>query len=151
MSTLMPGGVRRLARAAAASAALIAASACNRAAEQPPKVPLNASTSGSASSGQANPHEQLAPEARVALDSGNVAFRAGKYERALAQYRAAAKAESKSAAPFYGIYMVAQKLGNKGLADSVMAVIRERSGAGTALTDTSMAKMHNVAKAKPST
>jgi len=149
MSTLMPGGVRRLARAAAASAALIAASACNRAAEQP-KVPLNASTSGSASSGQANPHEQLAPEARVALDSGNVAFRAGKYELALAQYRAAAKAEGKSSAPFYGIYMVAQKLGNKTLADSVMAVIRDRSGAGNALTDTAMAKMHNVAKAKPS-
>ena len=144
MSILTPGGTRRLARAAAASAALLIASACSRTAEQP-KVPLD-----QARSGQQNPHEQLTPDARVALDSGNAAFRAGKYDAALAQYRAAAKAEQKSAAPFFGIYMVAQKTGNKQLADSAIGVIRERaSGTATMLTDSSMAKMHE--KGKPST
>ena len=149
MSTLMAGGVRRLARAAAASAALLAASACNRAAEQP-KVPLTPSTNGSAASGQENPHELLAPQARVALDSGNVAFRAGKYDAALTQYRVAAKEDQKSAAPFFGIYMVAQKVGNQKLADSAMAVIRTRSGNATMLTDTSMAKVHEGLAKKPS-
>ena len=150
MSTLTPGGVQRALRVTAAGAALIAASACNRAAEQP-KVPLNAAASGTAASAQQNPHTELAPEARIALDSGNVAFRAKKYDAALSQYRVAAKADEKSAAALYGIYMVAEKLGNKVLADSAMSVIRERSGATTALTDTSMAKMHGSATGKPST
>lgn len=146
MSKLTSSGSRRLARAAVMSAALIVAGACNRAADQP-KVPLNQSEGGSQTA-QQSPHEQLTPEGRTALDSGNVAFRAGKYDAALKQYRLAANAEPKSAAPFFGIYMVALKQNNKPLADSVMAVIRSRAS-GSALTDSAMAKMHEAQRVKP--
>jgi hypothetical protein len=150
MSILIQSGARRVACAVLASTGWMVAVGCGRASDQP-KVPLNQATSEGQTTTQANPHEQLAPAARAALDSGNVAFRAGKYDAALAQYRIAAKAEKTSAAPFFGIYMVAQKLGNKPLADSVMTVIKERaSGTATLLTDTAMAKMHNPVKGQPS-
>lgn len=131
---------RRLAGAALATAAL-ALGACSRVQEQP-KVPLSQAVEGSAASTQQNPHDALAPEARTALDAGNAAFRAGKLDDALTQYRLAAKAEPDNAAPYYGIYMVAQKKGDKKLMETAMADVQAHSKGSKMLTDSSMAKVH---------
>jgi hypothetical protein len=103
-----------------ASVVLASASlACSRAAE-PPKVPLAQATVASADTGV---RDALPPAARVALDSGNLEFRAGRYDAALVQYRRAANVLPEDSAPLYGIYMVAKKVGNAPLADSVSAKI----------------------------
>lgn len=71
--------------------------------------------------------------ARLALDRGNEAFRAGRYEDALMHYRTAARAEPSSAAPQYGIHMAARKLDDAALADSARSAIAR-------LTDTAAAR-----------
>lgn len=58
------------------------------------------------------------------LDSGNTAYRAGEYERALAHYRAAADLEEEAAAPWFGVYMAYSALGRE---DSARAAL-ERAG-----------------------
>ena len=128
---------RRAARLSIAAAALTAI-ACSKG--EQPKVPLAQATQ---SQPAANPHDALPPEARTAIDSGNVEYRAGRYDAALAQYQLAAKAAPTNAAPYFGVYMVAKKLNKKELADSAMAAIRSRAtGNGQMLTDSTMAKMH---------
>jgi hypothetical protein len=68
----------------------------------------------------------LGTAARSALDRGNAEYRAGRYESALAHYRAAAAAASASAAPWFGLFMAAKKLGNEALADSARAEMAKR-------------------------
>ncbi len=58
------------------------------------------------------------------LDSGNTAYRAGDYERALAHYRAATDLEEEAAAPWFGVYMAYSALGRE---DSARAAL-ERAG-----------------------
>ena len=128
---------RRAARVTLAAAAL-AAIACSKG--EQPKVPLAQATQ---SQPAANPHDALPPDARTAIDSGNAEYRAGRYAAALTQYQLAAKAAPDNAAPYFGVYMVAKKLNNKGLADSAMAQIRSKAtGTGQMLTDSTMTKMH---------
>lgn len=83
----------------------------------------------------------LTPLAAAQLDSGNVAFRAQRYDEALAYYRAATIAVPQHASPWYGIYMVAQATGNQGLADSASRAVRRRDTGGE-LQDTGVAKAH---------
>jgi hypothetical protein len=123
-------------------AAAITIVACSRQASQP-KVPLGQAPAPAASHQVADP---LPPAARGALDQGNQRFRAGQYEAALASYREAAKAAPSEAAPYFGVLMVAQKLGNKALADSASKAIAARDGDQQMLTDSSMRALHN---AKP--
>ena len=128
-------------------AAAMVALACKGA--EPPKQPLG----GGAARGPrhrtlANPHNMLPPEAKTALDSGNQLYRAGKYKLALAQYRLAAKLAPANAAPYYGIYMAADKLGDKKLADSAMAAVNARADNATPMfNDSLMKKTHLDAKA----
>jgi len=75
----------------------------------------------------------LPAAAKAALDSGNAQYRAGKYEGALASYRAAAKAAPTEAAPWFGIYMAASKLGRAKEAAEAQAKINELSGDSSAL------------------
>ena len=135
-----------LARVAALATALAAVAACSRSDERP-KVPLGEITAQP----QASPApESLSDAARAALDSGNVAFRAGRYQAALASYRHASSAAPASAAPFFGIYMAAQKLGNRALADSANAEIAHRTATTTPmLGDSSMKALHTAVPAKP--
>lgn len=130
---------RRLAGATLAAAA-IALAACSRASE-PPKIPLNQAADASAEA-TPNPHDLLVPAARTALDSANASFRAGDYQAALTQYRSAAKAQPENVAPYYGVYMVAQKLGDKKLAASAMAEVQSRAKGSKLLTDTGVTKVH---------
>lgn len=58
------------------------------------------------------------------LDSGNTAYRAGDYERALSHYRAAAELEEEAAAPWFGVYMAYSALERE---DSARAAL-ERAG-----------------------
>ena len=82
----------------------------------------------------------VVPRAREALDRGNAAFRRHDYPAALRDYRAAAEATPASAAPYFGVYMVARKVGNPALADSAMREISRLSG--TTLTTPEVEKLH---------
>lgn len=84
----------------------------------------------------------LPPLAAAALDSANVAFRAGQLADALTAYRAAAAAAPMHAAPLYGIYMVAKKTGNEALADSALAAVRVRTPGGGTLTGDEITATH---------
>jgi Flp pilus assembly protein TadD len=75
----------------------------------------------------------LPAAAQAALDAGNEAYRAGRFEDALAEYNKAVVASPTSAAPYYGVLMVAQKTGNAALADSASAMIRKLSGEDAAV------------------
>lgn len=75
----------------------------------------------------------LPAAARAALDSGNAQYRAGKFEAALASYRAAAKAAPKEAAPWFGIYMATNRLGRTKDAADAQRMINALSGDSAAL------------------
>lgn len=66
----------------------------------------------------------LSPAVSAKLDSGNTAYRAGDYERALSHYRAAADLEEDAAAPWFGVYMAYSAMGRE---DSARAAL-ERTG-----------------------
>ena len=118
--------------------------ACSREAS-PPKTPLAQAQPAAATQAAA---DALPSAARSALDQGNADYRAGKFQAALDSYRAAAKAAPTEAAPYFGVLMVAQKLGNKSLADSASRAIAERNGDGQMLTDSSMRALHAAGQAK---
>ncbi len=84
----------------------------------------------------------LPPTTRAALDAGNTEFRAKQYAAALGHYRLAALSSPGEAAPFYGIYMAAQALNNRPLADSAVAEIRGRTGGTGPFNDTSLRALH---------
>ena len=71
----------------------------------------------------------LPPESQAALDSGNTFFRNRAYAAALKQYRRVSVLSPRSAAAFYGIYMVAQATHDTKLADSAVAGIRASNAA----------------------
>jgi hypothetical protein len=145
MSELSRGAVRAL-TIMALPALLVAA--CSKQAE-PPKQPLSQLVAPGGDS-QANPHTTMSPEARAALDSGNAQYRAGKYAEALKSYRQSSSLAPLNAAPFFGIYMAAAKLGNKALADSATAEIRRRGeGTSAMLTDSALQNLHAKGQAKP--
>jgi len=64
--------------------------------------------------------------ARVALDSANALFRAKRYAHALEKYRLSARLAPGEQAPLIGMLMVAAKLDDKRLTDSVDAVLRRK-------------------------
>jgi len=60
----------------------------------------------------------MSPEAVARLDSGNVAYRAGDYESAMAHYRRVTELEPDASAGWFGVSMVQRALGNQASADS---------------------------------
>jgi hypothetical protein len=66
---------------------------------------------------------------------------------ALEAYREAGRAAPGSAAPYFGIYMAAQKLGKTSLADSASALIQVLSGNAAGLSDNAVQQAHTGAKA----
>ena len=104
-------------------------------------APAVVRTDGGAAASASAGEEELAPLARTALDEGNTAFKAGKYDVALSRYRVAAGHAPRSTAPWFGIYMAAKAMGNATLADSAMAVIRRRGGSDT-WSDTTLRQLH---------
>lgn len=147
-----PAPSRRGMRALLVSTLVIAAGCAPEEEKDPPRQSLrslaaeapSATTTASSPATEAPPTAahpvEVAPLARAALDRGNAAFRRQDYGAAMRDYRAAAAAEPKSAAPYYGVYMVALKVGNKTLADSAMREIQRLSG--TTLMTPDVEKLH---------
>lgn len=109
------------------------ATACTK--QDAPKVDLGAKAAYDSAA------VALSPASKVALDSGNVLFRAKLYEAALAQYRVASKGSPGHAAPLFGMYMVARATNNPKMADSVLAEIRAHNAVPPhELIDTAAAK-----------
>lgn len=69
--------------------------------------------------------DELPPEVREALDSGNVTYRRGDYEAALEHYNRAVEMDDRVAAGWFGIYMAQLALGNPEAADSAMVRAQE--------------------------
>lgn len=119
--------------------ALLATGACKSQSQS--KTPLGQMVAQPDST--ANPHTTLSPDARAALDSGNAQYKAGRYKDALASYRKSSELAPLNAAPFFGIYMAAEKLGNKSLADSASLEIKRRQNPNTEmLTDSALQNLH---------
>ena len=100
----------------------LALSACSQ--KEAPKVPLGSAQAAPGGPNQP-PMDAITGEARVALDSGNVLFRAKAYDQALAQYERAAKAAPTELAPLLGIMMVADVTKNSKLAETTLPRIRK--------------------------
>jgi len=98
---------------------------CGRDGDEAPMVPLGQPT------GQQAPGPTITGEAKVALDSANVLFRARAYDLALAQYRRSADLVPTDVTPLMGVLMVAQATNDSRLADSTMARIRELDPSAT--------------------
>lgn len=110
-----------------------------RVSKESPKVPLESAIASAAPTDTADARAgHLPAPARAAIDRANAEYRAGNYAEALASYRAAVTAAPNEPAAYFGIYMVAQKQGNKALADSALRVIQASSG----LSDSALRDVH---------
>ena len=108
-------------RVAAAIGATFIVVACKD--SEAPKTPLGAPPPGSAAMGGTVP--AISGDARVALDSANVLFRAKNYEAALAEYNRAATLAPTELAPLLGVMMVADITNNAKLADETRPRIKK--------------------------
>jgi hypothetical protein len=131
-------------------AAALATAACTKTPDaSTAKTPLASGPSMmGAGEPQAGGPNAVPVAARAALDSGNMAFKAKRYDIALAMYREAASKAPGHPAPLYGIYMAADKQGNKALADSAMAQV-QANAKDSQLGDSAIAKMHEQAGQLP--
>lgn len=112
---------------------LIACGTSDTAGRQPLGAPADANASAAPGTPTGASGPQLPLAARTALDAGNAAYRAKQFDAALAQYRAAAAAAPEHAAPWFGIYMVANDMKNTSLADSAMSHAKALSADPAAL------------------
>ena len=113
---------------------------CDGGGDEAPMVPLGQPT------GQRSPGPTITGEAKVALDSANVLFRARAYDLALAQYRRSAELVPDDITPLMGVLMVAQATNDSRLADSTMARIRAidpASADSSALEHAEMVESHS--------
>lgn len=97
---------------------------CNGSNREAPKTPLDqAQPKSMGASGAATPGA-MGGEAKTALDSGNILFRAKAYDQALVQYRRSVQLAPTESAPLLGILMVADVTKNAKLSDSTLARMR---------------------------
>lgn len=120
---------------ALAAAAII--SACGG--SEAPKLPLGHPNFGRIGGSEAANPAPMDSEAKAALDSGNMLFRAKAYDRALAQYSRSARLAPTELAPLLGILMVTDVTKNRKLADSTLSRMRELNPAAA---DSSAARSH---------
>lgn len=107
--------------------------------DREPKIPLGQANAGSTGTSGASTTGAIGGEAKTALDSGNMLFRAKAYDRALAQYRRSARLAPTELAPLLGILMVTDVTKNAKLADSTLSRMRELNPAAA---DSSAAMSH---------
>lgn len=88
-----------------------------------------AAMAGGMAGANAAPAPELTPETQHAIDAGNAAFRAKDYALALTEFEKAAVLSPQLAAPWFGIYMVAQVRKDTKAADAALAEIRKRGDA----------------------
>jgi hypothetical protein len=118
-------------------AAVMTISACSG--SEAPKIPLGQTNPGSIARSEATTLGAMGRDAKTALDSGNILFRAKAYDRALAQYRHSAQLAPTELAPLLGILMVTDVTKNAKLADSTLSRMRELNPAAA---DSSAAMSH---------
>lgn len=114
-----------------------------------PKLPLGHPTSGVSGGRGAETPSTISGEAKAALDSGNILFRAKAFDRALAQYRRSAQLAPTELAPLLGILMVTDVTRNARLADSTLARMRELSpvaDSSAAMTHAEILEAHSRAR-----
>ena len=112
--------------------AMLALGACGRsAADDAPKLPLGHPRVATQGDSGERRGPTIRGEAKVALDSGNILYKAKAYPLALAQYRRAAVLAPDEEAPFFGVLMVANVTKNARLADSATTRIRELNASAT--------------------
>ena len=118
-----------------------------------PKTPLgHPGARGIGTSGAETP-EAMSGEAKAALDSGNMFFRAKTYDRALAQYRRSARLAPTELAPLLGILMVTDVTKNEKLADSTLSRMRElnpvAADSSAGMTHAEILEAHSRARKPP--
>jgi Flp pilus assembly protein TadD len=86
----------------------------------------------------------MGDEAKTALDSGNILYRAKAYDLALAQYRRSAQLSPTEAAPLLGMLMVADVTKNAKLADSTLARVRALNPAADSSSAMSQAEIRAI-------
>lgn len=97
---------------------------CYGADEKAAMVPLGqAGTAGTSPDGA--PVPTITGEAKLALDSANLLFRAKSYDLALAQYRRSSQLAPAEVAPLLGVLMVAEVKKDSKLVESTLSRIRE--------------------------
>lgn len=111
-------------------ASCVVAAACGANGTDSPKQPLGSAAAAPVSDAPAPDQlpAGMTPLSVAHLDSGNVAFRARQYDQAMVYYRKAVADVPDHAAPWYGIFMVAQATKNSALADSATNAIAARTG-----------------------
>lgn len=87
-----------------------------------PKTPLGEKSSKGVAANEGTP--AITGEAKLALDSGNMLFRAKAYDRALSQYRRSAQLAPTELAPLLGIMMVADVTKDSKLSEETLPRIR---------------------------
>ena len=105
-------------------AAAVTVWGCGGSNREAPKIPLDQAQSGGMDTSGAATPGPMGEEARIALDSGNILYRAKAYDRALVQYRRSAELAPTESAPLVGILMVADVTKNARLADSTLTRMR---------------------------
>lgn len=78
----------------------------------------------------------LSADARVQLDSGNAAYRAGDYTQALVHFTRVTEMAPGDATGWFGIYMAHDAMGNKAAADSAIARARSQAPGASLIRDT---------------
>ncbi len=116
--------------------AALSALACDSGKEEP-KIPLAQPPEGSA--GEAAGSGSLVGEAKAALDSGNILFRARAYDGALERYRRSSQLAPSELAPLLGILMVADVTKDADLRKKTMPLVRALNPAAE---DTAAAVSH---------
>jgi len=91
----------------------------------PAAQPASGAVSGAAAA--AAPVPTMTGAAKAALDSGNAAYRRKDYVAALVAFEKSQKLAPADAAPWFGIYMVAQARKDNKAADAALAEIQKRS------------------------
>ena len=79
---------------------------------------------------------ELSGDARVQLDSGNAAFRAGDYTQALVHFTRVTELAPDDATGWFGIYMAHDAMGNQAAADSAIARARSQAPGASLIRDT---------------
>lgn len=125
MPTDAPRAVRVMLLAAVLLAAVLLPAACVRDADVA-KAPLGAAATAGApgAAGRASP--VMPAEGQAAIDAGNAAVRRKDYAAAQAAFEKAAKMAPDHAAPWFGLYIVAQARNDAKAADAALAEIRKR-------------------------
>jgi hypothetical protein len=103
-----------------------------------PRTPLSEKGSTGVAGDEATP--AIRGDAKIALDSGNMLFRAKAYGRALSQYQRAAQLAPNELAPLLGIMMVADVTKDSKLSEQTLPRIRRLD---PAVADSSMRMPHS--------